>query len=184
MMSLKTDVCDLLDALSRPALLAKPDGYIAKYNKQAEKLFDSSFFVSDGKLLIKDAPARSRMFRSLMLDQDGTSHRILVRRSSGTPMIIDVVPLGSIAQDWLLVLLAEVSTRKPPGIEILQDYFGLTPAESRLAEQIVSGVRLQTAAAALGIGLETARTQLKAVMSKAGVTRQAGLLMLAHDLFG
>jgi DNA-binding CsgD family transcriptional regulator len=59
---------------------------------------------------------------------------------------------------------------------ILRDKFGLTPAESRLALRLVSGESLQTAASALDITYETARTVLKNIFAKTGTDRQTQLV--------
>lgn len=61
--------------------------------------------------------------------------------------------------------------------------FDLTPAESRLVLRLVAGDSLRSAAQALGIGYETARTTLKSVFHKTGTRRQAELVIaLIHAL--
>ena len=56
--------------------------------------------------------------------------------------------------------------------------FRLTPAEARLAAGIATGAPLNDVADALGIGRETARTQLRSVFAKTGTTRQAELVRI------
>lgn len=53
---------------------------------------------------------------------------------------------------------------------------GLTQAESRLASQIIAGKSLKSASIELGLSEESARTYLKRVFSKLGVSRQAELV--------
>jgi DNA-binding CsgD family transcriptional regulator len=60
----------------------------------------------------------------------------------------------------------------------LERQFGLTPAERRLAVQLGSGLSLRQSADRLGIAYHTARSQLKAVFGKTGVSRQAELVAL------
>ena len=60
----------------------------------------------------------------------------------------------------------------------LQDKFGLTPAEARLALRLVAGDSLKNSAQALGIGYETARTTLKSIFHKTGTCRQAELVIV------
>src|SRR5262245_2313490 len=62
-------------------------------------------------------------------------------------------------------------------IDLLRCRFGLTPAEARLALQLVAGEPLRSAAAKLGISYETARTELKNIFSKTGTCRQAELVI-------
>src|SRR5262249_5329397 len=63
-------------------------------------------------------------------------------------------------------------------IDLLRCHFGLTPAEARLALQLVAGETLRAAAAKLGITYETARTELKNIFNKTGTCRQAELVIV------
>jgi DNA-binding CsgD family transcriptional regulator len=57
----------------------------------------------------------------------------------------------------------------------LQAIYQLTPAELRLANLLVSGLDVAEASALLQISKHTGRTQLKSIMQKTGVHRQAEL---------
>ncbi|HKK55859.1 hypothetical protein [Marinobacter sp.] len=57
----------------------------------------------------------------------------------------------------------------------LQVIYQLTPAELRLASLLVSGLDVAEASALLQISKHTGRTQLKSIMNKTGVNRQAAL---------
>ena len=63
-------------------------------------------------------------------------------------------------------------------IDLLRCHFGLTPAEARLALQLVAGDALRSAAAKLSITYETARTELKNIFNKTGTCRQAELVIV------
>src|SRR5262245_31866110 len=63
-------------------------------------------------------------------------------------------------------------------IDLLRCRFGLTPAEARLALQLVAGETLRSAAAKLGISYETVRTHLKTIFNKTGTCRQAELVVV------
>ncbi|MER8370509.1 hypothetical protein [Mesorhizobium sp. M1348] len=60
--------------------------------------------------------------------------------------------------------------------------FGLTAAEARRAARLASGDGINVAAIALGIGRETARTELRAVFGKTNTHRQAELPALVTRL--
>ncbi|MBW2244547.1 MAG: helix-turn-helix transcriptional regulator [Deltaproteobacteria bacterium] len=64
---------------------------------------------------------------------------------------------------------------KAATLRLLYDF---TQAQSALALRIAAGQRLDEAAAALGIQMSTARSQLKHIFAKAGVSRQAELVHL------
>lgn len=65
-----------------------------------------------------------------------------------------------------------------PAVEpdLLRGMFGLTPSESRLAAALAAGLSLEAAAEAEHWTLNSARTYLKAVFGKLGVSRQADLV--------
>lgn len=61
---------------------------------------------------------------------------------------------------------------------------GLTAAESRLAVRLLTGESLRSAAAALGITYESARSQLKSIFQKTGTHRQGELIALLARTVG
>lgn len=65
-----------------------------------------------------------------------------------------------------------------PGVEVLQGLFDLTPAEARVARGIAEGQTVEAIAEGFGLSRETVRSQLKAVLGKTGLVRQAELVAL------
>lgn len=74
-----------------------------------------------------------------------------------------------------LIIIREVSHRGVPA-HLLRTLFGLTAAESEIANAVALGMSAGHAAQALGISRTTARNQLSAAMTKMGVHRQAELV--------
>lgn len=66
-----------------------------------------------------------------------------------------------------------------PDAARLRSLFGLTGSESRIVECLVRGQTLEEAAQANGLKIASARTYLKSVFLKMGVTRQAELVQKA-----
>lgn len=64
----------------------------------------------------------------------------------------------------------------------LRDVLGLTLGEARIAALVGSGLSPRESAEKLGITEETARTVLKRVFSKTGVSRQSELVALLTKL--
>ena len=95
------------------------------------------------------------------------SHLIPVRRDardvfSGSAALLVATPLQSHARSQ----------------DLLHALFDLTPAEARLAALVGSGLAPRDAAVKLGVTEETARTTLKRVFAKVGVSRQSQLAVL------
>ena len=61
---------------------------------------------------------------------------------------------------------------------VLRDRFRLTPSEARLALRLVTGESLRSAALALNVSYETARTALKVIFTKTGTHRQSELVIV------
>lgn len=68
---------------------------------------------------------------------------------------------------------SEVSVPAP---KLLMEMFGLTISESRLTAQLSKGLSIEDAAAECGITKSSARTYLKSIFMKVGVSRQAELV--------
>lgn len=65
---------------------------------------------------------------------------------------------------------------------VLEQVWGLTPAEARLAKALMQGKTVQDFARDGGVSLNTARTHLKRIFLKTGVRRQAELVRLLKGL--
>ena len=82
----------------------------------------------------------------------------------------------------VLVIVHDTAQRRGADLDMLAALFGLTDAEARLASALSAGHSLESAAAMLGIRQATARTELKSVFRKAGVSRQQDLVRLLTSL--
>lgn len=104
------------------------------------------------------------------------------------PTIIHLLPVRRSARDLftgaagILVVTPVMISGSSSYVDLLDGLFDLTPAESRLAALIASGLGPRDAAAKLGISEATARSALKIVFSKVGVTRQNELAALLSTL--
>ena len=65
---------------------------------------------------------------------------------------------------------------------LLRSSLGLTPAELRLANLLKDGVSITEAAARIGIAVNTARNQLRAIFAKLGVSRQSDMVRHLAEL--
>jgi DNA-binding CsgD family transcriptional regulator len=65
---------------------------------------------------------------------------------------------------------------RTPDPALLEQLLNFTPAEAPLASALVAGKTVQEFAEEAGVSLNTTRTHLKRILSKAGVSRQAELI--------
>ena len=96
-----------------------------------------------------------------------------------------VMPLGVENSERLLMPPAHaiVFVKQPddkPRLDLdrLANIFGLSPRQAALTGLLAQGATLADAAAALGIGFETARWHLRTTFDKTGTRRQVDLVRL------
>lgn len=101
---------------------------------------------------------------------------------SAAPLVLDVFPLPSQPYQFTFAPRVLVVARGPRGEKarrtaILQATYALTSAEAQITGYLVEGHSAKFIAAERGVAVETVRTQIKAIMAKLGVSRQAELIV-------
>ena len=81
-----------------------------------------------------------------------------------------------------ILVVTPVQRAAAPSAAIVKGLFDLTPAEARVACGIGEAKSVEMLAAAIGVSRETVRVQLKAVLAKTGLGRQAELANLLSGL--
>jgi len=108
-----------------------------------------------------------------------------VERPSGTGyigLLIRPVP----AARWsdgkvgpaVAVFIGQPEDRPVVSEEILRNLFAFTKAEASVASLLAEGLSVEDTARALGISIHTARSHVRALFSKTGVSRQTELVLL------
>lgn len=101
-------------------------------------------------------------------------------------IVLPLPPSHAMGQAWqqpaALVAIHDTRSSAPLLPQVLRDLYGLTPAETRLATLLTTGIGLPEACEQLQIGRETSRTQLKAIFIKTGTNSQAQLSHLLTQL--
>jgi DNA-binding CsgD family transcriptional regulator/PAS domain-containing protein len=111
----------------------------------------------------------------------GSIGRMLVgRRGTGRrAYALVVAPLGTASAVFdrpLAMILVTDPDGLAPSERDVAEFFGLSPAESRLAAALLAGKRLRGLAADTGVQISTLRTQLSSILEKVGVERQTDLV--------
>ena len=110
-----------------------------------------------------------------------------LKREDKCPVIARVISVGGEAYGLLggaalAVILLDSEDCPEPSYALLQQVFGLTKGEARLAGQLSCGQSLQEIAEASGVSIGTVRSQAKAVLTKTDTHRQAELVGLLTRL--
>lgn len=120
--------------------------------------------------------------------EQGPAHSIPVAAGDDhSPLIVHLVPVRGQALDiftggHVLMVVSTISRRAMPAPEMLYGLFDLSPAEARLVGDLLSGATLTEIAARTGRAMPTLRNQMRAVLAKTGVRRQAELTQLLAGL--
>jgi len=116
---------------------------------------------------------------------------ILIRRDEEErPLVVYVLPTGPLshpAAQFLvharaIVLAIDPDVNDPVDPALVRDVLGLTLGEARMAALMGSGLALREASQKLRITEETARSVLKHVFCKTGVSRQSELAVLLSKM--
>lgn len=179
------------------------DGCVVTFNRAAEILLaraDALWLGRDQRLRSIDEArtaeleAAIRSCAALVKDQDMATappaSLELPRLLQASPLRAMVSPLPPLdvgpglefGKGSVLLLLFDPDQLPRTSVDWIARQYGLTPAEQRLAEEIVNGVPLTDAAEALGIRITTARTRLKAIQAKTHCHRQSDLVRLAMSM--
>jgi DNA-binding NarL/FixJ family response regulator len=177
--------------ISSAALDLIPYGVIV-LNGRGRALFSNAragALLSAGAGLLLDAGGQCRAWRAADTDRlngairkalgEGQTTALTLENAEGAPLRVTVQPYegtaGGADRPVCLFLFSEDQARAPaPGLLI--EMFGLTVSEARLAAALAQGMSLEEAAGECGVTKSSARTYLKSIFAKLGVTRQAELV--------
>lgn len=114
----------------------------------------------------------------------GPLRTVVLRRREGLPLIATMTPLVTAATGPLgaLVLLQDPEATPRPAAAMLRQAFGLTAAETAVAQALVQGTAPRQIAEQRQVSLNTVRTLVARVLGKTGTRRQADLVRLLMPL--
>lgn len=166
------------------------DGDLIFANAAAKTIFAQSgcFDMRAGPGVRSVDPDENRRFhdflRRSVLARGDASERCMFRFSrpeKPTPVIFSLSysPLGGPQnQPFFNVLILDPARRNMPEPGEIAAALNLTPSEARIVHGLAEGDNMEEAAKRAGVSLSTARSYLKTVFSKTGVSRQAELVRL------
>lgn len=182
----------ILDTLPSAIFALDANGRILLMNAEAERLLreGDAFVVSRGRLRSGLAPQRTQFDCLLQAAIAGEQPKPLggwlrLERASGRKAVsVFVAPVlgfeGLIGTFAAKAVVFATDPTETSGVDerALQELFGLSAAEARLASALSSGHSVESAGALLGIQEATVRSELKSIFRKLGVSRQQDLVRL------
>ena len=178
---------DALQALGLPGAVLRTPGRLFAANGLFDALIPSLFQDRAQRITMTDVAADALFAEALdrlALAGGRTVKSIPVAATAAyVPMVLHVIPVRGSARDLFtqavaLLVVTPIDRAAVPTAEVLQGLFDLTPAEARVARGIGQAETIDALADATGVNRETVRSQLKAVLSKTGLSRQQELVSL------
>ncbi len=170
------------------AILLDDRGHVIRHNDPAAQLFGPDLWICRGQI-VSNGPVNNQQLKKITTRSASSNGFPITLWRDGTPWLIaQSVTLSSLASDVFsggkrLLLLQDVLPTGSVNSDYLRMAFALTPAEARLASELVDGAGLGKASMAIGIGKETGRTHLSAIFGKTGTSSQAQLAALLSRVF-
>ncbi len=192
--------------MSIAALLVSSKGRVLHMNQRAATYLQRAdcLHLQQGKLTAIDPLESARL--EMLIAGAASDHRnvtkpptsvesmpggamTISRPHTQIPVQVTVIPTpehNQIAgsESSALVFISDPSSSPRPRAALMRQLYGLTPAESRLADLLMGGLEVRDGAERLHITLGTARFHLKRVLEKTGVHRQTELMRLMISLPG
>jgi DNA-binding CsgD family transcriptional regulator len=191
--ALERDALEALDLVTTGVLLVAADARVLFANAAASALLSRGHGITclRGRLGAEDLEATCRLQAAVRAAASPARRGcdLMVRRDdAGWPLGLQVAPLGGqgvpAAGEPATVAVFVTDPRQPPSVQVsmLQQAFGLTGAEARVAKLLADGASLQQIASRLRVSVNTVRTHLARVFDKTGTARQAELVRLMTHL--
>jgi DNA-binding CsgD family transcriptional regulator/PAS domain-containing protein len=196
---LKLGLGEALTRVGIGVFVLDSSGRVIFVNPAGTRLLGNGLTLVNDRLLVHERLARSALETALQKTNRAIAPVVLAeeqkpvlinRREDQRPLTVYVLPTAPLshpaaqflAHACAIVLAIDPEAGAPADPALVRDVLGLTLGEARMAALVGSGLTPREAAVKLGITEETARTVLKHVFSKTGVSRQSELVSLLSKM--
>ncbi|HEY8382522.1 MAG TPA: helix-turn-helix transcriptional regulator [Microvirga sp.] len=191
------DLSAATECLAYGIITLDAEARVTYVNAAARHLLGAELAIKQGQLRAASARDQDRLDRLVAAGLSGPSLSpvasvFLTNAQGRASLLVQAVPVRRRHQQrWqemgfkaggLMLLVQSLSVAHAGSIVPHLQRMGLTPAQARVAELVGAGNSPREAAEELGTTEGTIRTQLKAVFSRLGLTRQTELAILVTKL--
>jgi DNA-binding CsgD family transcriptional regulator len=185
-----------LDKLALGVIIVAADRRILHTNNAAKRMLAAASPIrsTQGRLHVA-GPANNELSKAIAfaeheVDIGKVGIALALRTSSGEPAVAHVLPLahGDVRSRLLpdaaaAIFITQPGEGSPADLSGFAESFKLTPAETRVLQQLVHGGKTMLEVAnELSVSEATAKTHLSHILAKTGVSRQGELIALVRDL--
>jgi DNA-binding CsgD family transcriptional regulator/PAS domain-containing protein len=183
-----------VEQLAVASIILDEQGRVLSLNDTAAALLSCGDGITmvDKSLRLTDESANTELGQVLQAvmqsrrnPRPGAAQAMQIHRGGSLPdlgLVARAVPRASGVEGRgipsIAVFISDPQQAAEPPTKIISRLFGFTPTEANLAMLLANGLTLDEASAELAVSRNTARSHLRAVFAKTGVTRQTGLVRL------
>ena len=179
---------EALYRLGRGLFIVTASGLVLFANETAEKLLGGGLCLHQRRLSARE-PAESESLRRLIAVAVAgkTGGGVIVTCTAGIPLLVIVVPVRADrfqavgGQPGAMVLTRRLGGTAGRPLDAFSSHYGLTPAETRVAQELLVGDGIGGVAKRLKISEATARTHRIRIFQKTHVRRQAELVRVIFE---
>ncbi len=182
----------MLDRSDVAAFLLSERGRVLHLNQPARRMLEGSGALEarKGRLCVSDR-GQDREFQGLIAPVGSgrgvaSGGAMLLRRQRGMALQVVVSAVrrdaGTRSLPSVMVLVTDPEREICFPDAVLKGLYGLTPAETEVANGYLTGYTSEEIALLRGVSLSTVRSQLKVLLQKTGTRRQSDLMRLLMTL--
>ncbi len=171
----------VLEALATALLVLDATARVCYANAAAGRLLESNgaLRLRDGLLsAVPPHPRESIRELAAHCRAVGRSHGLMLRDRCGRQGLWALATPLPGDGGFVLLRLAVPWEQAPADLHLVRQAIGLTIAEARVACALAEGITAEEYASQAGVSLSTVRTQIRAILEKAGLRRQSDLVRL------
>jgi DNA-binding CsgD family transcriptional regulator len=181
-----------LTTMGLPSAVLLGSGKVVAISPLFEKIGPQIIFKAFGGVALADAGANallSQAIENLSSVESEVSAKSIAVPSDGEneAVVVHLLPVRRSAHDVFgsamgILVVTPLGSAETLPEDLLNGLFDLSPAEVRAANGILQGKTIEELAVAFGLSRETIRSQVKAVLAKTGMARQADLVSLLANV--
>jgi len=183
-------MANALETIGLPGAVIGLEGHVLASNPSLDRLDRQVIARGFGRIAFANPSANRLLNEALshLRSAERTVRSIVVPGVNEHPALVaHVVPIRRSAHDIFsrgegLLILTPVDTVRAPSASLLDALFDLSPAEARVARSLTEGESIAEIAARTGLSEGTVRSQVKAILQKTGLNRQAELVGLLSSI--
>jgi DNA-binding CsgD family transcriptional regulator len=185
-------MAESLTTMGLPSAVLLGNGKVISTNSLFDQVGPQIVSTAFGGIALANAGANGLLARAIeglsaAEFQNGAKSIAVPADEKNAALIVHLIPVRRSAHDVFgpamgILVVSPLGSSQTLSCDLLNGLFDLSPAETRAAQGLLAGKSIDDLAADFGLSRETLRSQVKAVLTKTGTSRQADLMALLSNV--